>query len=891
MEGSESKYRQSADIPKVYDPEDVEEHWYQEWVDKGLFNADVNSDKKPFTIVIPPPNVTAALHMGHAYNNTIQDIYIRYRRKQGFEALWLPGTDHAGIATQNVVEKELRKTNQSRFDLGREAFVEKVWEWKEQYGNRIIFQLKKMGCSCDWRRERFTMDEGLSRAVREVFIRLYNKGLIYKGKYIINWCPRCGTAISDEEVEYKEVTGHLWYIKYPVKDSDEFLIVATTRPETMLGDTAIAVHPEDGRYKKLIGKTAILPLMNREIPIVPDRQVDPEFGTGAVKVTPAHDPNDFEIGKRHNLRSINILNNDATLNERAGAYAGMDRFAARKKVVADLEAQGLLLKIEEHHHSVGHCHRCDTVIEPLLSEQWFVKMKELAKPAIEVVNDGRLKIHPAERWLKTYINWLENIRDWCISRQLWWGHRIPVYYCQECDQMVASQEPPETCEKCGGHNWKQDEDVLDTWFSSWLWPFSTLGWPEETPDLRYFYPTDLLVTGPDIIFFWVARMVMSGLEFMQEIPFRDVYLNGIVRDQKGRKMSKSLGNGIDPVEIIDKFSADAMRFTLIMLSSEGQDINLAESHFEMGRNFSNKIWNAYRFLAMNLDEPEDNYLDYEDHYQLADRWILSRLQKTIEAVGANLDNFRLNDSLSAVYHFFWHEFCDWYLELIKPRLVQDADAVERQTARSIAVHIMKTAMDLLHPYIPFISEEIYQRLCSGESKSIVVSAWPDAKKELISDKAEAEMTLTQNIISAVRNIRSEMNVPPSSKAELKFKLEDEAKTRLIMENSHYVKQLARVETIEQIPAGEKVRAAAVAVVENAEIFIPLAGLIDLEVEKNRLGKEIQRLEGQIAGLTKKLSNEQFLTRAPQEVVKQEKEKLDNFREKMEKLKANLNQLN
>ncbi len=880
----------TTEIPKVYDPKTVEDRWYQYWVEQGYFNAEVNPERKPYTIVIPPPNVTAALHMGHAYNNTIQDIFIRYKRKQGFEALWLPGTDHAGIATQNVVEKELRKEGKTRFDLGREAFVERVWKWKEQYGNRIIFQLKKMGCSCDWRRERFTMDEGLSRAVREVFIQLYNKGWIYRGKYIINWCPRCGTALSDEEVEYKDLPGRLWYIKYPVKDGGAYLTVATTRPETMLGDTAVAVHPEDERYRDLIGKTVVLPLMEREIPVIADRQVDPEFGTGAVKVTPAHDPNDFQIGLRHELPQVNILNNDGTLNENAKQYVGLDRFEARKKVVADLEAQGLLVKIEEHHHSVGHCHRCHTVIEPLLSEQWFVKMKDLAKPAIEVVKDGRLKFHPAERWLKTYINWLENIRDWCISRQLWWGHRIPVYYCQECGNTVAAQQQPDACEKCGSTNWKQDEDVLDTWFSSWLWPFSTLGWPDDTPDLRYFYPTDTLVTGPDIIFFWVARMVMAGMEFMKDVPFRDVYLNGIVRDHLGRKMSKSLGNGIDPVEIIDKYSADAMRFTLIMLSSEGQDINLAESHFEMGRNFSNKVWNAYRFLAMNLEKPADNYLDYKEHFQLADRWILSRLQRTIEAVGGNLDKFRINDSLSAVYHFFWHEFCDWYLELIKPRLSAEAAPEERETVRAIAVHVMKVSMSLLHPYVPFITEEIWNRLKAKDEPSLVIAPWPQVQESLVNAQDEEEMRFVQEVIGAVRNIRSEMNVPPGRQATVKFKCDNPERVEIISRNQHYIKHLARLTEITPIDRRENVPSAAMAVVEDVEIYVPLEGLIDIEVEKQRLSKEIERLEKQIGGLEKKLSNQQFLEKAPRRVVQQEQEKLQNFRQKLEKLQNNLSQL-
>jgi valyl-tRNA synthetase len=878
-------------IQKTYNPKEVEDRWYDYWVKNGFFHAEINPEKQPYTIVIPPPNVTAPLHMGHAYNNTIQDIYIRYKRKAGYETLWLPGTDHAGIATQNVVEKELKKENKTRFDLGREAFVNRVWQWREQYGNQIIFQLKKMGCSCDWRRERFTMDEGLSRAVLEVFIRLYNKGWIYKGKYIINWCPRCGTAISDEEVEYQEISGRLWYIKYPVKDSQEYVVVATTRPETMLGDTAVAVHPEDKRYQHLIGKKVVLPLMNREILVIADRQVDPEFGTGAVKVTPAHDPNDFEISKRHQLPGIDILNTDGTLNQNAGPYASLERFAARKRVVKDLEEQGLLLKITDHHHSVGHCHRCSTMIEPWLSEQWFVKMKDLARPAITVVTEGTLKFHPAERWLKTYVNWMENIRDWCISRQLWWGHRIPVYYCQSCGHTVASQEKPGKCEKCSASEWKQDENVLDTWFSSWLWPFSTLGWPEKTSELGYFYPTDLLITGPDIIFFWVARMIMAGMEFLKKIPFADVYLNGIIRDHLGRKMSKSLGNGIDPLDIIAKYSADAMRFTLIMLSSEGQDINLSESHFEMGRNFSNKIWNAYRFLALNLERPATNYQDYQSYYQLADRWILSRLQETVELVGKNLDTYRINDSLSAVYHFFWHEFCDWYLELIKSRLAVGSPAMEKDTARTIAVHVMKTCMSLLHPFVPFITEEIWSRLKTPTENSLVVSDWPSLEPEFIDHQAEKEMEFIQQVISAVRNIRSEMNVPPGSMADLKYKTTSDKIVNLLEKQAGYIHSLARIKGMEKISAQQKVSAAAVAVVDEVELFVPLAGLIDLELEKTRLTKEIGRLEGQVNGLNQKLQNQQYLVKAPEAVVKQDQEKLKNFSEKLEKLRANVQLLN
>jgi len=878
-------------IPKVYDPKKVEDHWYEKWLEKGYFDANVNSEKKPYSIVIPPPNVTAALHMGHALNNTIQDVLIRFRRKQGWEALWLPGTDHAGIATQNVVEKQLRSESLSRYDLGREAFVKRVWEWREKYGNTIILQLKKMGCSCDWRRERFTMEEKYSYAVMEVFIRLYNKGLIYKGKYIINWCPRCSTALSDEEVEHKQVEGNLWYIKYLIKDSNDHLVVATTRPETMLGDTAVAVHPDDKRFKNLIGKTAILPLLNREIPIIGDPQVDPEFGTGAVKVTPAHDPNDFAIGQRHNLAQINIMNEDASLNANAGWFVNLDRFEARKKVIEELKNQNLLLKIEKHTHNVGHCHRCGTMVEPYLSEQWFVRMKDLAKPALEVVKNGKTELHPEERWLKTYINWLENVRDWCISRQLWWGHRIPVYYCENCEHMMVAHQAPQKCGECGSKKIYQDADVLDTWFSSWLWPFATLGWPEETEDLKYFYPTSALITAADIIFFWVSRMVMAGLEFMNEVPFKDVYLNGIVRDETGLKMSKSYGNGIDPLEIIDEYSADAMRFTLMMIGSDGQDINLSKSHFEIGRNFSNKIWNAYRFLAMNLEEPNDNYMDYLEHFDIADRWILSRLNRTIADATKGLEDFRINETSKLIYHFFWDDFCDWYLEIIKTKLYSDEHPQIRQAAQVLATHILKSSMSLLHPYIPFITEEIWQQLKTGDEESLVISEWQQANPQFIDEAIEQKMDFLQRIISSIRSIRSEMNVPPAKKAQLIFRTTDKAAEDMLHEHAHYLQQLGNIESIREFESENDLKSTATAVVDNVELFLPLAGLIDLEIEKQRMKKEIDRITSQIQGLEKKLSNENFLAKAPEKVVQQEKEKLSNFKQKLNKLHINFDRLN
>ena len=877
------------EIPKVYNPKKVEDKWYQFWLDRHYFAAKFNEQKIPYTIVIPPPNVTAVLHAGHAFNNTMQDIYIRYKRKLGFETLWQPGTDHAGIATQNAVERSLAEQKISRHDLGREKFVEKVWEWRKKYGSTIIHQLKKLGCSCDWSRERFTMDENLSKSVIEVFVRLYEKGLIYRGKYIINWCPRCSTALSDEEVEHKESHGHLWYFKYPYQDGTGTITVATTRPETMLGDTAVAVNPNDERYKKFIGKKVILPLMNRVIPVIGDEFVDPEFGTGAVKVTPAHDPNDFLIGQRNNLPQINILNRDGTLNSNAGQYAGIDRFVARNQVVQDMKQQNFLVKVTSHHHNVGHCHRCSTMIEPYLSTQWFVKVAPLAKPALKVVHEGRVRLHPHDRWFRTYEHWMENVRDWCISRQLWWGHRIPVYYCDDCGNMMVLRHTPDICTICHGGKIRQEEDVLDTWFSSWLWPFSTQGWPEDNPDLKYFYPTDLLVTGPDIIFFWVARMIMAGLEFMGEIPFKDVLLNGIVRDEFGRKMSKSLGNGIDPLEMIHEYSADAVRFTLIMLSSEGQDINLATSHFEMGRNFSNKIWNAYRFLKMNLNELDTDFEKYQDHFELADRWILSSFQKTAEQAGLQLDSFKVNESLNTIYQFFWHDYCDWYLEIIKSRLYNTENNEARKTALSIATYIMKETMGLLHPFIPFISEEVWQSLKKPDEQSVVISNWPEVKQEYKDDSSEKTMQFLQDAISAIRNIRAEMNVPPGKMAHLYVQSDDLTKD-IMFQHARYFKSLAKVESVQSNSRELAGIAKATAVVKNAELYLPLAELIDLDKEKERLKKEINRLEGLHKTISAKLANQQFMKKAPAKVVKAEQEKLLKIKESLDKVRKNFEQI-
>lgn len=880
-------------LDKVYDPKKVEDKWYQHWLDRGYFRAEVRPDKTPFTIVIPPPNVTDVLHMGHAYNNTIQDIFVRYHRMRGFETLWLPGTDHAGIATQNVVERKLyAEKGLTRHDLGREKFLELVWEWKEKYGSTIIEQLKKLGCSCDWSRTKFTLDPPLYRAVMEVFVRLYRKGLIYRGNYIVNWCPRCGTALSDEEAIHKDHNGKLWYIRYPIKGESGYVVVATTRPETMLGDVAVAVHPSDARYKHLVGKTLILPIIEREIPVIADEQVDPEFGTGAVKVTPAHDPNDFEIGQRHGLQPVVVMNGDGTMNENAGKYAGYERFACRKAVVEELRSKGLLEKIEEHVHAVAHCQRCDTVLEPYLSEQWFVKIKPLAEPALRVVQEGKIKFHP-ERWVKVYTNWMENIRDWCISRQLWWGHRIPVFTCQACGHQMVEVDPPQKCEKCGSAEIQQDEDVLDTWFSSWLWPFSTLGWPEETEDLKYFYPTDILVTAQDIIFFWVARMIMAGLEFMGDIPFRHVYIHGIIRDALGRKMSKSLGNGIDPLEMVQKYSADAVRFSLMMLASEGQDINLSETDFEIGRNFSNKLWNAFRFLHMNYD-PRHVELAAQrafekewDRLEIADRWILSRLQNAAKRVTEGIENFHLDDMTDALYHFFWHEYCDWYLEWIKPRL-HGADPEAKDRSLAIAIYVLRETVKLLHPLVPFITEEIWQHLKLEGEQDLVITPWPEVPERYRDSEAEEQMNLLQNVITSVRTIRAEMRVPPAKKADVLVRVDENGKLGgLIRENDRYIRFLAGAQSVTVGSELTKPKASATAVVSGAEIYVPLSDLIDVEVEKARLTKEIQRLEQLLDGLNKKLANVNFITKAPKEVVEREREKKAKFESDLEKLKANL----
>jgi len=871
-------------IAKTYDPKQVEDRIYNEWMEKGYFRAEVEPEKEPFTIVIPPPNVTGQLHMGHALDETLQDILIRWKRMQGYSTLWLPGTDHAGIATQIKVEEVLRtEEGLTRYDLGREKFLERVWEWKHTYGNRIINQLKKLGSSCDWSRERFTMDEGCSKAVREVFVNLYNKGLIYQGNRIINWCPSCITALSDAEVEYEEKAGHFWYIKYYVKGSEEFITIATTRPETMLGDTAVAVHPEDERYKHLIGKTLILPLVNREIPVIADEYVDKEFGTGAVKITPAHDPNDFEVGLRHNLEQIKVMNDDGTINHFGGKYEGLDRYEARKAIVEDLKSAGFLLKIEDHVHNVGQCYRCGTTVEPIISKQWFVKMKPLAEAAIEVVKNGTIKFVP-ERFSKIYLNWMENVHDWCISRQLWWGHRIPAYYCQDCGETIVSKEDITECTKCGGKV-IQDEDVLDTWFSSALWPFSTLGWPEKTEDLEYFYPTSVLVTGYDIIFFWVARMIFSGMEHMKKEPFKYVFIHGIVRDAQGRKMSKSLGNGIDPLEVIDKYGADALRFTLATGNSPGNDMRFYWERVEASRNFANKIWNASRFVLMNLDISE-NKLPEKERLQLEDKWIVSRYNKLVKEVTENLEKFELGIAVQKLYDFIWDEFCDWYIELVKPRLY-DKESDSRLEAQYVLTYVLSNTLKLLHPFMPFITEEIWQHL-PHEGQSIMISKWPEYDENYRFDEEEKQMLMIMDAIKNIRNIRAEMNVAPSKKAKLYIVT---SYHNIFEQGKTFFEKLAGASEVVVMDQEEGIPENAVSVVtEGAKMFMPLDDLVDRQKEIERLEKERQNLEKELERVNSKLNNEGFISKAPAHVVEAEKEKREKYSAMLEKVLESLNAL-
>lgn len=866
----------NKELAKTYDPSQVEDRVYKSWLENKHFHATISKEKEPFTIVIPPPNITGQLHMGHALDNTWQDIIIRYKRMQGYSTLWLPGTDHASIATEVKIVEQLADQGISKHDLGREGFLEKAWEWKEKYGSTIVNQLKKLGSSCDWDRERFTMDEGCSHAVNEVFVNLYNKGLIYQGDRIINWCPECKTALSDAEVEYEEKQGSFWHIAYPIKDSNDRLVVATTRPETMLGDTAVAVNPDDERYQHLIGKTVILPLVNREIPIIADSYVDSEFGTGVVKITPAHDPNDFEVGLRHDLPQIRVLDDDGTMNSEAGSYEGMDRYEARKAIVKDLEELGLLEKTEAHSHNVGECYRCTTVVEPIISKQWFVKMKPLAEPAIEAVRSGKTRFVP-KRFEKTYFNWMENIRDWCISRQLWWGHRIPAYYCLNCNETIVAKQVPSKC-SCGHDEFRQDEDVLDTWFSSALWPFSTLGWPEKTEDLDYFYPTSVLVTGYDIIFFWVARMIFSGLEHTGQVPFKDVLIHGMVRDSQGRKMSKSLGNGVDPLEIIDEYGADALRMSLIVGSSPGNDMRFHIEKVEASRNFANKIWNATRFIMMNLENMGGKDLK-AGQMDLADRWIISRYNRLVGEVTENLDKYELGIAAQKVYDFIWNEYCDWYIELVKPRLYGTNEEA-RSTALYTLVYVLSNTLKLLHPFMPFISEEIWQHLSASSEDSIMVSSWPRLKDEELDDEAEARMDSIMDTIRAVRNIRAEMDVHPSRKTKLII-VAKEDKREIFEEAKVYLEKLAYASEIIINEAKDELAANAVPiVVDIGQIYIPLEDLVDFKSELDRLEKEKAKLEGELNRVNGKLSNPNFVEKAPAAIVKAEEEKKTKYEDMM-----------
>ena len=848
----------SRELAKTYDPQEVEDRTYRFWLENKYFHAVRDPQKKPYTIVIPPPNITGQLHMGHALDETLQDILIRWRRMQGYCALWIPGTDHASIATEAKIVEAMRKEGITKEQIGREAFLERAWDWKKKYGGRIVEQLKKLGSSCDWDRERFTLDEGCSKAVREVFVRLYEKGLIYRGKRIINWCPHCKTSISDAEVEFEERDGFFWHLRYPFKDGSGYLELATTRPETMLGDTAVAVHPEDERYKDLVGKTLILPLVGREIPVIADEYVERDFGTGVVKITPAHDPNDFEVGLRHNLEVINVMNDDGSINENGGKYAGMPGLEARKQIVAELKEQGFLVRVEPIKHNVGSCYRCGTIVEPRVSKQWFVKMKPLAEPAIEAVRSGKTQFIP-DRYAKIYYHWMENIRDWCISRQLWWGHRIPAWYCQDCGETVVARETPHTCPKCGGTHLKQDPDTLDTWFSSALWPFSTLGWPDKTPDLDYFYPTDTLVTGYDIIFFWVARMIFSGVEQMGETPFHTVLIHGLVRDEQGRKMSKSLGNGIDPLKVIDKFGADALRFTLATGNSPGNDMRYSQDKVEASRNFANKIWNAARFILMNL-EGHDVPNSLPEELTPADKWIVDSFNRTAKEVTENLEHFELGIAVQKLYDFLWDEFCDWYIEISKISLNSDNEKAA-QGARQVLVWVMSSTMQLLHPFMPFITEEIWQALPhSGES--IMISHWPEYSESHSFPEAAEEMRKIMDAVRAVRNRRSEMNVPPSRRAHLYIAT---AAPETFRVGIPVFERLAWASHVEIGPSFD-LEGAVTIVTPDAKLFIPTDELVDKEAELARLTKELESAKKQFATAEAKLKNEKFLSKAPANVV-------------------------
>lgn len=866
---------EDKNISTTYNPKEFEERLYNVWQEKKYFTPKVDKSKKPYTIIMPPPNITGKLHLGHALDNTLQDMLIRFKRMQGYCTLWLPGEDHASIATEVKVENELLKQGLNKKEMGREAFLEKVWEWTDEYREKIREQLKKVGVSADFTREAFTMDENLSKAVKHVFVKLYNEGLIYQGNRITNWCPKCQTALSDAEIEYAEKEGSFWHIKYPVVGSDEFLEIATTRPETLLGDTAVAVNPNDERYKHLVGKMLKLPLTDREIPVVADDYVDLEFGTGAVKITPAHDPNDFQVGLRHNLKQIRIMDDAGVINELGGKYQGLDRYEARKAMVADLEAQGLLVKIKPHTHNVGTHDRCGTVIEPIISKQWYVKMDSLAKPAIEVVKNKKTKFVP-ERFEKTYFNWMENIQDWCISRQLWWGHRIPVYYCQDCGEIMVSEHDVTTCTKCGSSKIEQETDVLDTWFSSALWPFSTLGWPDKTEDLEYFYPTSTLVTGYDIIFFWVARMIFSGIHNMGETPFDTVLIHGIIRDSQGRKMSKSLGNGVDPLEVIDEYGADALRFMLVTGNAPGNDIRYIPERVEAARNFANKIWNASRFVMMNLDRDIMNkYIDVKD-YSLADKWILSRMNGLVKEVTENMEKYELGIALQKVHDFLWTEFCDYYIELVKPVLYGE-DEKSKGIVFNVLYKVLNTGLKLLHPVMPFITEEIYTHL-STETESITIASWPKYDESLVNEKSEKDMEFIMEAIKALRNLRASMNVPPSRKAKIIAYISEEAKDAFI-NGAAYLEKLASASEVTFIDNKDNLAENLVSVVvKGGELFLPLLDLVDREKELDRLNKEKDKLEKEIDRVEKKLSNEKFVSKAPEAVVNEEKAKGEKYKE-------------
>lgn len=894
------------ELAKTYDPKGIEDRLYQKWLDKKYFHAEVDRTKKPFTIVIPPPNITGQLHMGHALDNTMQDILIRYKRMQGYNALWQPGTDHASIATEVKIIEKLKEEGIDKNDLGREGFLERAWDWKKEYGGRIVSQLKKLGSSCDWDRERFTMDEGCNKAVTEVFVKMHEKGWIYKGSRIINWCPVCNTSISDAEVEYQEQAGHFWHIKYPLVDQNgqpsktEFLEFATTRPETMLGDTAVAVNPNDERYTYLKGRQVWLPIVNKAIPVVEDEYVDMEFGTGVVKITPAHDPNDFEVGKRHNLPEVNIMNDDATINENGGKYAGLDRYEARKQIVEELEKEGLLVRIEDYSHNVGTHDRCKTTIEPMIKKQWFVKMDELIKPAVEAVKKGEIKLIP-ERMNKIYYNWTDNIRDWCISRQLWWGHRIPAYYCDKCGETVVAKEAPAVCPKCGETHFTQDPDTLDTWFSSALWPFSTLGWPEKTEDLDYFYPTDVLVTGYDIIFFWVIRMIFSGYEQMGEKPFKTVLFHGLVRDSQGRKMSKSLGNGIDPLEIIDQYGADALRLTLITGNAPGNDMRFYYERVEASRNFANKVWNASRFIMMNMDQEEEktgkrgwetSYEDIRNSLYPVDRWILSKLNTLVKEVTDNMDSFELGIAVQKVYDFIWDEFCDWYIEMVKPRLysTDEKDSEGKRAALWTLQNVLIDALKLLHPYMPFITEEIFCTLQTKE-ESIMVSEWPVFREERQYAKEENAIELMKEAVRGIRNVRTEMNVAPGRKAAAFVVSDNEGVRQIFEEGRQFFTSLAAASelTVQADKSGIDDSAVSV-VIPNATVYIPFEELVDIAQEIERLKKEQKRLEGELARVQGMLGNEKFMSKAPKQKVDEERAKLEKYTQMKVQVEERLAQL-